>query len=351
MPEFHPLRILCYGSLNIDQVFTMPHIVRPGETMASSRRQVSAGGKGANQAVAAAKAGAQVHMAGKIGSDGRWLKLKLADNHVGTDCVSEKGSVKATGQAVIQVAENTGENAIMLFDGANHEITTVEIRNVLEQFGPTDVLLLQNEINHIPALVTLGHQRGMTVVFNPAPMNSLVVDTVPLDQVDILIVNETESQALLSALSSRSNANRQQHDRVEGLDAKSFICRVRQAYPNLSGIVLTCGAKGTVVDFCPACKFQIRYHAEIPAASPPTGLKIVDTTGAGDTWIGYFVAYLFSRARFATCSEPKQLDALKVAGQVASVAAVMAITQPGAMDSIPDWAAVASEVGIATEDP
>ncbi|KAJ1971681.1 hypothetical protein H4R35_005118 [Dimargaris xerosporica] len=349
MSDLHSRRVLCYGSLNIDQVFTVPHIVRPGETMASSRRQVSAGGKGANQAVAAAKAGARVHMAGKVGSDGRWLKQKVTDYNVSTDCVSEMGS--ATGQAVIQVAENTGENSIMLFDGANHEITTDEIRDALAQFGPSDVLLLQNEINHIPTLVSLGRHRGMTVVYNPAPMNAQVVDTVPLDQVGILVVNESEAQALLAALSSHNNTHRQPPGNADGLDAKAFITSIRQAYPDLSGIVVTYGAKGTVVNFCPARRYQIRYHAELPAASPPTGLKIVDTTGAGDTWIGYFVAHLFSRTRFATGTEFEQLDALKAASQVASVAAAMAITQPGAMDSIPDWADVALEAGVEAQVP
>ena len=138
------MKILNFGSINIDLVYRVPHIVKPGETLSSLSLARFAGGKGNNQSIALARAGAPVFHAGKIGKDGAWIvaMLKVA----GADVRFVKKDPGPTGHAVIQVADS-GQNSIVLFPGANRTITPQEIRDTLAHFGKGDILLLQNEIN------------------------------------------------------------------------------------------------------------------------------------------------------------------------------------------------------------
>ena len=185
-------RILNYGSLNIDYVYKIPHFVRPGETLSSASLETFSGGKGANQTTALAKAGALVSHAGKVGSEGVWLKEKLEKDKVDVSFIQESST--NNGHACIQVDEK-GQNAIILFAGANKEITKDEIDATLKHFEKGDYLLLQNEINHVDYLIEQGHKKGLRVCLNPAPMSKEVL-SYPLKLVDILIVNETEAKAL-----------------------------------------------------------------------------------------------------------------------------------------------------------
>ncbi len=144
------MKILNYGSLNIDHVYKVPHIVRPGETISGGNIEQFAGGKGANQSVAMAKAGAEVWHAGKIGDDGLWLLDKLKSYGVKTDLIRTYQG--ATGHAVIQVTPEA-ENSIILYGGGNQNIKEDEIEDTLDRFKAGDYLVLQNEINLTPLII------------------------------------------------------------------------------------------------------------------------------------------------------------------------------------------------------
>ena len=193
------MKILNFGSLNIDLVYRVPHIVRPGETISSASFQTFAGGKGANQSAALARAGAPVYHAGKAGKDGAWLVKKLRG--LGVDTRFTRVVNAPCGHAVIQV-DDAGENAIFLFPGTNRQILRSEINQVLSRFSPGDMVLLQNEINDIPYIITAARRRKLLVCLNPAPMDKAVLKY-PLQKVDILIVNETEGAGLAGARSTR----------------------------------------------------------------------------------------------------------------------------------------------------
>ena len=183
------MRFLVLGSANIDMVFSVDRIVNPGETISSRTLFRNAGGKGANQSAALAKAGADVSFAGNIGKDGIWLLDKLSSYGVDVSLsnVSDEGF---TGQAIIQV-DDSGENAIVLYPGMNRNFTEEHIDNVLNHFSSGDYLVLQNEINLVDYAITEAKKRGMRIVLNPSPFDS-EIEKFPLDLVDIFFVNEIE---------------------------------------------------------------------------------------------------------------------------------------------------------------
>ncbi len=159
--------MLNVGSLNVDRVFRLPHVARPGETLTSSSLAVFAGGKGANQSVALARAGVRVAHCGRIGQDGIWLVDKLAAEGIGTDLIAQGNS--PTGQAIIQVGDD-GQNAIVLLSGANHDITAADINAALAASPPDALVLAQNETSSVPYLIENAAATGRPVAFNPAPM-------------------------------------------------------------------------------------------------------------------------------------------------------------------------------------
>lgn len=287
------MRILNFGSLNIDLVYRVPHIVRPGETIASRSFTTFAGGKGANQSVALGRAGADVSHAGRIGADGKWLLDKLRDAGVDTSRV-QVGS-EPTGSAVIQV-DDEGQNAIFLNAGANHKITTEQVTQTLADFGAGDLLLLQNEINDGARVLEQGKARGMTVCLNPAPFGPELLDW-PLEQVDMLVVNESEA-AGLAGLSETG-------------DPVALLTALRAKFARTE-LVLTLGGRG--VAWCGAGAVQ-----QWPAES----VKALDTTAAGDTFIGFFLAGIAGGMDRPTAIGRGQR------------AAALSVTRPGAMDSIP----------------
>ena len=180
------MKILNFGSLNIDHVYSVPHIVRPGETLSGGDVRQFAGGKGANQSVALAKAGAEVWHAGKIGEEGKWLLEKLRSYGVRTGLVKTYDG--PTGHAIIQVTPEA-QNSIILYGGGNRKITEDEIEDTFSNFSKGDYLVLQNEINLMPLIINKAHDLGMKICLNPAPYDDSIRNW-PLDLVDILIVNE-----------------------------------------------------------------------------------------------------------------------------------------------------------------
>jgi ribokinase len=287
------MRFLNYGSVNIDLVFTVDHIVKGGETLQSSSLTKSAGGKGANQSAALAKAGAEVFHAGKVGSDGDFLLEMLADYGVDTSFIRHYEG--ATGQALIQLDRHK-QNAILLYGGGNTEITKEEIDETLKSFGKGDMLVLQNEIVHTGYLIDEAKKRGLSLCMNLAPFDRTLF-SLPLSKLDLLVVNEIEGAALASL----------------GEDApfSEILESLVKAYPDTQ-ILLTVGKQGCWYGFG-----DERIHEGI------YDTKVVDTTAAGDTFIGY---YLASLARGLGVR-----DALKYA----SKAAGLAVSRPGAMASIP----------------
>ena len=295
------MKVLDFGSLNVDHVYRVSHIARPGETVAGTAYQRFAGGKGANQAVALARAGAPVALAGCLGVDGLWVRDKLAAE--GVDVQDLRVAEVPGGHAVIQVDEQ-GQNCIVLFPGANAAITAEHIRTALGRTRPGDVLLLQNEINATADLLRAGHAAGLRVVLNPAPM-SAAVERYPLECVDLLIVNETEGEALAGGGTA---------------DPASLLAALSRRLPG-ADLCLTLGAAG-------ACYQQASGRRWRMAAPRVCAL---DTTAAGDTFIGFLLA---SQGRGA---DPETALAL------ACRAAAISVTRAGAMDSIPTQAQVEAQ--------
>lgn len=290
------MKIINFGSINIDLVYRVPHIVRDGETLASTGFATFAGGKGANQSVALGRAGATVLHAGRVGHDGQWLLDRLTSAGVDTSLIAIDPS-NPTGHAIIQV-DDQGQNAIVLFAGANHRVTPEQVAATLRHAQPGDCLLLQHELNDVPALITAGHAAGLSVCFNPAPFGPAVRDY-PLDLVDTLIVNETEAADL------EGKAGDPLDDALAARAARGQT------------VILTRGADGATC---------WTHDERIDVPSPR--VQAIDTTAAGDTFIGYLLA---ARA---------QGQAWRPTLERACKAASICVTRAGALDSIPTAAQV-----------
>ncbi|KAJ1812850.1 hypothetical protein LPJ56_003693, partial [Coemansia sp. RSA 2599] len=177
-------KIFSFASINIDEVYSVPHIVRPGETLSSTKRQQNAGGKGANASVAAARGGGNVFVVGKVGQDGRWVRDLIGSSGANIDHVAVIPD-ESTGRAVIQV-DAQGENSIVLFPGANHRMTELDARRAFAQSSPGDWLLLTNETTAVAEAIRVAQSRGMRVLWNPAPMaDDMVSQGQPVDLVDV----------------------------------------------------------------------------------------------------------------------------------------------------------------------
>jgi len=288
------MQVLNFGSLNIDHVYTVDHFVAPGETLASSGYQVNAGGKGLNQSVALSRAGVRTLHAGMIGRDGLFLKETLEAAGVKTEHVMI--GEHPTGHAVIQVEKNSGQNAILLYPGANVEIKTSDMRRILRSMPQDSWLLLQNEINAVPFLIEEGKACGLKIAVNPAPCTE-AVRTWPLPLCDLILVNEIEA----AQLTGRS---------ADG-DFRLMAEAMAERCPD-SEVVITLGSRGAL---CRSGKQEIM----VPARS----VKVVDTTSAGDTFTGYFLA-----------AKMRGMDA-ETAVRCAVFASSITVSRPGAASSIP----------------
>lgn len=213
-------RIFNLGSVNIDHVYQVPHLARPGETLASTDYRRGAGGKGFNQSIALARAGADVSHIGCIGEDGDWLRQMLIAD--GVDCKHLYASNEPTGHAIIQVVPD-GENTIVLHGGANRSPTADMVVGAFEAARPGDWFLCQNEISCSPEALRLAKAAGLKTAYNAAPADPAM--SVPaLPYVDILIVNETEADALGGGHSQQDS-----------------VARIRAARPGME-VILTLGA-------------------------------------------------------------------------------------------------------------
>ncbi len=284
------MKILCFGSLNLDHVYRVHAIVRPGETISSLGVETHCGGKGLNQSIALAKAGAPVWHAGAVGEDGQALIRRLQNASVHTDLIEHLDG--PNGSCVIQV-DDEGQNSIVLFGGTNQRIDRAYVDEVFAHFEKGDLVLLQNEISCLPYILEKAATKQMTVILNPSPMTKELM-TMDLSAVSFFILNEVEGGDLTGET-----------------DPDRILKGLEERYPKAE-TVLTLGGNGS----CFHGKGQTIRQMAYPA-------QAIDTTAAGDTFTGYFIADYYASGDAAHA-----LD-------LASRASAIAVTRPGAADSIP----------------
>lgn len=287
------MKVLNFGSLNYDHVYEMENFVNPKETISSLGYARHFGGKGLNQSIALKKAGMDVYHAGRVGSDGQDFIDYLKKYNVKTDYLI-KDDKEATGHAIIQVCN--GENCIILHGGSNQKIDSTQVDKTFLNFESGDLLLVQNEISSMDLILKKAHEKGMIIAFNTAPMDAKIF-SYPLDLVDIFIVNEVEAKGLAGSSSD---------------DINTIINDLIKKYPNKK-IVLTVGEKGSYF-------IEDEHYIHVDALK----VKAVDTTAAGDTFTGFFLAsYL---------KDGNSIEALKLA----SKASAITVQGAGAAQSIPE---------------
>ncbi len=279
------MTVYCLGSINADHIYRLPHLPAPGETLAATGYSRGLGGKGANQSVAAARAGARVRHIGAIGPEGGWMRAAL--QAAGVDCTHLAELDHASGHAIITV-DAKGENSIVLFAGANREIPLPLIGQALQGAKAGDWLLVQNETNGQVEAARSARGHGLKVAYSAAPFEADAVRAI-LPHIDLLLLNAIEAQQLCAALGQP----------LENLP--------------VAAVCVTHGAQGAV------------WHglaAQSHHAQPALAVEVVDTTGAGDTFAGYLVAGL------AEAMPPAQ------ALQLAAAAAALKVTRAGTADAI-----------------
>ncbi|MDE6892527.1 MAG: ribokinase [Lachnospiraceae bacterium] len=287
------MKILNFGSLNIDYVYRVAHILQPGETLKAGEMEVFPGGKGLNQSIAAARAGAEVYHAGMVGADdGGFLLDVCRENHVNTDYI--RRAEGKSGHTIIQVDDNA-QNSILLFGGGNRKITEDFIGEVLAGFGKGDILVLQNEINLLDVVIDRAYEKGMKIVLNPSPFDE-GLDGCDLSKVSVFLVNEIEAGLLAGE---------------NGEDGAKLVDKILKKYPEAQAVV-TMGAQGA---FYGQGSFR-HFQSSFP-------VKAVDTTAAGDTFTGYFVYGMMKG------------EAIEVIMERAAMAAAVAVSRKGAVPSIP----------------
>lgn len=324
------MRILNFGSLNLDYTYDVSHFVQAGETLASTGMEVFCGGKGFNQSLAISKCGQEVWHAGAIGeSDGKVLVEALLEAGVHINLITTKDG--STGHAIIQ-KDMSGQNCILLYGGANQNITREDIDVVLKQFDKGDYLILQNEISEVGYIMEKAHEKGMVIVFNPSPMTSQI-EQYPLEYVSYLILNEVEAKQIcemqkhllarkekedtsLEEILSKLEKIELESINLEGIDKEEIGKRLNilRYYLPQAKIILTLGGAGAIYIDEEQTIYQRAYR-----------VKVVDTTAAGDTFTGFLIGSVVKGEEVAT--------AMSLAAQAAAIA----VTRKGAGPSIPTY--------------
>lgn len=283
-------KVLNFGSLNLDYVYKVDHILQRGETLSTSGMNVFCGGKGLNQSVALSKANVIPYHAGTIGEDGDILLEFLRNSGMDATYINQING--KSGHTIIQV-DSHGQNCILVHAGANRCQNSSHIDRVLKDFGKGDYILLQNEINELDYIIQEAFEREMKVILNPSPIDHHLW-TCDLEKVYLFIMNELEGEALTGC--------------KEPLD---ILKSMKERYPNAE-VLLTLGDKGAYY------KTESKYYFQ---EIVPT--KTIDTTAAGDTFTGYFIAGL--------------IDKLSVEEnmQRCAKAASITVSREGAAQSIP----------------
>ncbi|PHQ99096.1 MAG: ribokinase [Marinosulfonomonas sp.] len=279
------------GSINADHLYEVPHLPRPGETLSANSFFIGLGGKGINQSVAAARAGSKVVHIGAVGPDGGWAIDQVAGYGIDTQFISTVES--PTGHAIVNV-DPDGENAIVIFSGANSCQNIDQINKALGGAGAGDILLLQNETTLQADTAKLAHERGMKIIYSAAPFSVEAVKAV-MSYITVLMMNQIESEQL-----------------SVGLETDLANLPVEE-------IVVTKGVKGA--DWLQPKTGQTAHAPSFPVVA-------VDTTAAGDTFAGFFVAGI------------DQGQGVQDAMTLASAAAALKVTRKGTAEAIPSRAEV-----------
>lgn len=277
------------GSINVDVVYSVPHIPAPGETLASTGRDIFLGGKGANMSVAIARSGSRVNHIGAIGPDGVWTGERLLEYGVDTRHITIEDV--PTSQAIIMVDDH-GENAIVLAPGASIEIPQTTLQTALSEASTGDWFITQNETNLQRTAVALAKKMGLKVGYAAAPFEADRVAAV-LEYLDFLILNEVEAAQLTEATGKIP------------------------AVLGVADVIVTLGAGGA--DWFGA---DGKQHFDAMPVTP------VDTTGAGDTFTGYVLGGLDQGMPMAQ------------AIAMATKAGALMVTRKGTADVIPDLSEV-----------
>lgn len=284
------MKVLNFGSLNLDYVYQVESILIPGETQASKSRQIFCGGKGLNQSIALAKAGIPVYHAGLIGEGGEPLLEVCKENGVNTEFIRQIPG--PCGHTVIQVDEN-GQNCILLFGGSNRSMTKEFVDTVLDSFKEGDIILLQNEINELDYIIDRAYEKHMMIILNPSPFDN-ALENCDLSKISLFLMNEIEGFQI---------TGEKEPDKI--------LAKVKALYPKAK-VVLTLGGDGSVYQDETGIYRQGIFK-----------VKAVDTTAAGDTFTGYFISSI--------------IDGLPVQDglELAAKASAIAVSRPGATASIP----------------
>jgi ribokinase len=291
--------IVVLGSSNTDLVISADHFPSPGETIIGSNFMVNPGGKGANQAVAAARLGADVSFIGKVGKDNFGLATIGQLKKEGID-VSSLGVTEAaaSGVALITVVPS-GENSIIVGSGANSLLTPEDVQAARRSIEGASILLMQMETpqDTLIEAARIAKDAGVCVVLNPAPVPAAGVEAELLRHVDLLVPNETEA-AQIAGTESGASSPRQMAEAIQALGVKD--------------VVITLGSKGSYAN-CGGKEYTVPAHT----------VKAVDTTAAGDTFCGALCLAL---------AEGRPMDE---ALDKASGAAAVSVTRKGAQASMP----------------
>ncbi|WP_137701023.1 ribokinase [Marimonas lutisalis] len=285
------MTIFNLGSINVDHFYSVPHLPRPGETLPATAYTTGLGGKGANQSVAAAHAGSNVVHIGAIGPDGAWTVDQLRS--AGVDCAHVVNVATPTAHAIINVAPD-GENVIVIFSGANLEQSLSHLESAISAASRGDILLLQNETNLQVEAAEMARAQGLFTIYSAAPFSAGAVQAI-LPHIDLLVMNAVEADQLTKALGTKL------------------------ADLPVPHILITRGAQGSTWN-----DQETGQQISVPAF-PVTP---VDTTGAGDCFIGYVAAALEQGL--------VPPDALRLA----AAASAIHVTRPGTADAIPTRAEV-----------
>lgn len=284
------MKIYNFGSLNVDRVYGVEDFVRAGETILAKSLSFFPGGKGLNQTIALARAGANVYHVGCIGRDGGILKDTLVENQVPLTYVKEMDA--DGGHTALQVSKS-GQNAIIVYSGTNHMLTENFVDEVMQTIEPGDYVLMQNEINLVPYIIRKAKEAGAQVALNPSPITKELM-SYPLEMVDLFIVNEIEGEAVTGEK-----------------EPQKILTAFREKYPHAK-IVLTLGSEGSCYQDETTFAMQEIYKN-----------TVVDTTGAGDTYCGYLLTCLMEGVP------------VKEALHMATAASSIAVSRQGAAPSIP----------------
>lgn len=285
------MKILNFGSLNMDYVYEVEHIVIPGETQKSFHMNTFVGGKGLNQSVALRKAGAELYHAGMVGEDGKQLIDMCKKNGINTSFIRMVEG--KSGHTIIQIDKNA-QNSILLYGGSNDKISEEFINEVLAHFTENDYLILQNEIEKLDMIIHMAFEKKMHIILNPSPYNEKI-ERCDFSKVSMFIMNEIEGKMMSHGCES----------------AKEILRYMGEKYPKAK-IVLTLGSDGAYYKEEKYCYFQKIFPVEA-----------VDTTAAGDTFTGYFL--------YGYINQLSIEDSMELAACASSIA----ISRKGAVASIP----------------